>query len=118
MPDVVTANMPSIDFDRTEAFYAKLGFKRDYRDEGWMILSCDAMVIEFFPHPGLDPKESWFSACIRTDNADRFTAMWSPLKLPSEGIPRFIPPKDDASGLRIAFLVDVDGSLLRIISTP
>ena len=38
MADHVTPNLPSRDFDVTEAFYAKLGFATSWKDRGWMIL--------------------------------------------------------------------------------
>jgi predicted lactoylglutathione lyase len=34
MPDRATPNLPSRDFDATEAFYAPLGFERTWRDDG------------------------------------------------------------------------------------
>ncbi|MDW5652062.1 hypothetical protein SBT20_27970 [Klebsiella pneumoniae] len=37
MADHVTPNLPSRDFDVTEAFYAKLGFATSWKDRGWMI---------------------------------------------------------------------------------
>jgi catechol 2,3-dioxygenase-like lactoylglutathione lyase family enzyme len=56
--DRATPNRPSRDFDETERFYAGLGFEREWRDGGWMILSRGGLTLEFFPHPGLDPAGS------------------------------------------------------------
>jgi catechol 2,3-dioxygenase-like lactoylglutathione lyase family enzyme len=53
----ITANLPSRDFEATGRFYAMLGFRIDFRNDSWMILSRDGMSVEFFPHPDLDPKK-------------------------------------------------------------
>lgn len=116
--DRITANLPSKDFDRTVAFYAPLGFAVDFRDAGWMILSRGPLMLEFFPHPEVDPWSSWFSACIRVDDPDALLAEWQRLGIPSDhkGIPRltgFFRPAGAAP--RMFALVDPDGSLLRVI---
>src|SRR4051794_7166140 len=45
MPDIATPNLPSRDFATTSAFYARLGFSESYRDEGWMILVRDQVML-------------------------------------------------------------------------
>lgn len=115
--DRITANLPSRDFDATEAFYASLGFVTGFKDDGWMILHRDGMVVEFFPHPNLDPKSSWFSACMRVDDLDDLHASFQSANLPSDprSIPRMTPPEDIAPGVRMFALVDADGSLWRCL---
>lgn len=121
MPDLATPNLPSRDFAATQDFYARLGFTTGYRDEGWMILHRGEpgrrIILEFFPHPGLDPAQSWFSACIRMDDPSGLVASIEASGVPLGGasIPRFHPPRVEPSGLSIAYLVDPDGSLIRII---
>ena len=115
MTDRVTANLPAIDFDETERFYAALGFVRDFRNEEWMILCRGPLEIEFFPHPELKPSESWFSACVRIDDVDALHQAWSPLGLPDQGVPRLTPPCDQPFGLRMFALIDCNGSLLRCL---
>lgn len=115
--DRITANLPSRNFDATAAFYAALGFQCDYRDEGWMILTRGPLEIEFFAAPGLDPKESWHSACIRV--AD-LSALWGSfqgagLTADPRAIPRLTPAREIAPGLHMFALVDCDGSLLRCL---
>jgi len=114
----ITANLPSRDFDTTETFYHSLGFATAYRGDNWMILSRDSMIVEFFPHPHLDAKSSWFSASMRLADIDVIHGEWSGLNLPSdEGeTPRMTAPfelGDDAP--RMFALVDPDGSLLRVM---
>jgi catechol 2,3-dioxygenase-like lactoylglutathione lyase family enzyme len=116
MRERVTANLPARDLGATEAFYGRLGFARAFRDDGWMILRRGPLEIEFFPHPGLDPATSSFSACLRVADAGALHAQWSALGFPAEGIPRLAAPGDEPWGWRIFALVDPDGSLLPVMS--
>lgn len=115
--DHATPNLPSRDFDATAAFFAKLGFVSDFKDGGWMILRRGGLTLEFFPHPDLNPGESWFSCCLRVDD---LPALYQALKdagLPEtcRGWPRLHAPQQEDSGLTIAYAVDPDGTLLRLI---
>jgi hypothetical protein len=73
--------------------------------------------LEFFPHPELDPETSWFSCCLRLDDLDEFYSACVAANIPeaSWGAPRLHQPALEDSGLRIAALVDPDGTLLRLI---
>lgn len=119
--DRITANLPSRDFDVTEAFYAKLGFARVWRDESWMILTHGPFEIEFFPHPELDPTQSWFSACLRAGNFLDLHETWCGLGLAESGdaLPRISPEITDFGGgvPRMFFLHDPDGSLWRVMDS-
>lgn len=119
MTDHATPNLPTRDFGAASAFYAALGFVEDWRDEGWMILKRGAVALEFFPHPELDSLTSWFSCCIRLDDLDAFYAVANAAGVPETCIsqPRLHPPAVEDSGLRIAYLVDPDGTLVRLIQT-
>ncbi|MDZ7628349.1 MAG: bleomycin resistance protein [Parvularculaceae bacterium] len=116
MTDIITANLPARDFAETAGFYEQLGFQIDFLDEGWMILSRGPLQIEFFPHPGLEPHESWFSACVRVGDVDRLYIEWSGAGLPDVGIPRLTAPRDEDWGFRMFALVDPNGSLLRCLA--
>lgn len=115
--DRVTANLPSRDFDATEAFYGRMGFARAYRDDHWMILTRAGMELEFFPHPDLDPTASWFSACVRVDDLEAHYAAWRDLGLPENttSIPRITGVMDRPPVPRMFALIDLDGSLLRVL---
>lgn len=117
MADHATPNLPSRDFAATSRFYGALGFVESWRDEGWMILRRGGLTLEFFPCPDLDPQQSWFSCCLRLDELERFYAACKAagLREMSVGYPRLHPPQVESSGLRIAYLVDLDGSLVRLI---
>ncbi len=117
MTDHATPNLPARDFAATAAFYASLGFQQDHLSDGWMILSRGGVMLEFFPYLDLDPYQSSFSCCLRLDD---LTAMMVQVKhsvVPNApvGIPRYHPAAPDPSGLTIAYLIDLDGTLLRLI---
>ena len=117
MADRITANLPSRDFAATEAFYARLGFRTGFRDEGWMILQRGPLMLEFFPHPTVDPLSSWFSACIRVDDVASLLAEWQQLGLSADdhATPRLTAMFKPGNAPRMFALVDEDGSLLRVI---
>ena len=115
--DHATPNLPSRDFEATSRFYAALGFVEGWRDTGWMILRSGGLTLEFFPDPDLDPLTSSFGSCLRLDDLDAFYARCVAAGIPEQcsGQPRLNPPKVEHSGMRIAYLVDRDGTLLRLI---
>ena len=117
MADRITANLPARDLAATAAFYGRLGFSETFRDDGWMILTRGPLMLEFFPHPELDPWSSWFSACIRVDDPDALLAEWRQAGLPSDhtSIPRLTGFFKHGGAPRMFALVDPDGSLLRVI---
>ena len=117
MGDRITANLPARDFGTASAFYGQLGFTETYRDAGWMILRRGDLVLEFFPHPQVDPWSSWFSAYVRVDDPDALHAEWSGAGLPTdhESIPRLTGFFKHGGAPRMFALVDRDGSLLRVI---
>jgi catechol 2,3-dioxygenase-like lactoylglutathione lyase family enzyme len=117
MTDHATPNLPSRDFDKTEEFYAALGFTRRWRDDFWMIVERGSLKLEFFLFPDLDPLASQFGSCLRLDDLDAFYAVAKATGLPEArtGQPRLHPPQVESWGGRVGHLVDPDGTLLRII---
>ena len=115
--DYATPNLPSRDFAATSAFYAGLGFVEGWRDDGWMILRRGDLTLEYFPFPDLDPLTSSFGCCLRLDDLAGFYGAAQAAGVPEQrtGQPRLTPPRREASGLTIAYLVDPDGTLLRLI---
>ena len=117
MADRITANLPARDMAETAGFFARLGFAEAYRSAEWMILRRGTLEIEFFAHPDCDPRTSWFSACIRVDEPEALLKEWQGAGLPADhlSIPRltgfFKPP----GAPRMFALVDLNGSLLRVI---
>ncbi len=117
MADHATPNLPSRDFDATLDFYAPLGFEAGWRDEGWMILKRGALTLEFFPYPDIDPAQSSFGCCLRLDDMAALVTACTAAGIAQRcaGIPRISAPRRETSGLTIAYLVDPDGTLLRLI---
>lgn len=120
MTDRATPNLPSRDFDITEAFYGALGFETAFRDGGWMILQSGTLGLEFFPYPDLDPATSSFGSCLRLDDMAAFHARARAAGIPDTptGSPRLSEPRREPSGLTIAYLIDPDCSLIRLIQNP
>lgn len=116
MVDTATPNLPSADFDRTEAFYRSLGFERGFRDEGWMILARGNLRLEFFPHD-IDPLKTIASCCLRVDDLDALYTAFATAGLSGScwATPRIGVPHEEAPGLRIFYLVDPDGNLIRCL---
>lgn len=117
MADHATPNLPARSYDATTDFYAKLGFVCGWRDDGWMILNRGGAALEFFRYDDLDPAQSSFGCCLRLDDLDGFVAKVRAADVPVTrwGFPRLHLPTVEDSGLRIAYLVDLDGSLIRLI---
>lgn len=115
--DRATPNLPSRDFAATSRFYTSLGFKEGWRDDGWMILQRGEVTLEFFPHPELDPLQSWFSCCLRLEDLHGFYALCAGIGIPETcaGQPRLESPRQEDSGLTIGALIDPDGTLIRLI---
>lgn len=112
-----TPNLPSRDFEATSEFYAKLGFRETWRDQGWMILKREGLALEFFPFPDLDPLQSSFGCCLRLDDMTSFYEKCRQAGIPEAcaGQPRLQAPKVEPSGLTIGYMVDLDGTLLRLV---
>ena len=117
MSDSATPNLPSRNFEKTSDFYAALGFSERWHDENWMILERGDLVLEFFPHPNLDPLASSFGCCLRLDDLDAFYAVCKAAGLleKSSGQPRLHAPRVEYWGARVGALIDLDGTLLHLI---
>lgn len=105
MADFATPDLPSADFDRTEAFYQPLGFETTYRADDWMILNRGELMTEFFRAP-IDPNESWLGTCFRVDDFDDLHAQFlaTGLSQNPQNIPRVGAIVTELSGIRIFYL--------------
>jgi catechol 2,3-dioxygenase-like lactoylglutathione lyase family enzyme len=120
MADHATPNLPSRDYNKTIEFYAKLGFETSWHDEGWLILERGELCLEFFRYPDLDPAQSSFGCCLRLDDVHAFYRACVDAGVPEQSIgwPRIHAPKLEHSGMLIGYLVDLDGTLLRLVQNP
>ena len=117
MTDRATPNLPSRDFDATLAFYRAIGFEPTWRDAGWMILTRNGLVLEFFLYPDLDPATSSFSCCLRLAAVEPFFQVILDAGIPetTQGWPRVHRPKREEWGGLVGALIDPDGTLLRLV---
>lgn len=120
MADHATPNLPARDLDNTAGFYGSLGFQVVYQDAGWLILSRGEAVLEFFPFADLDPATSSFGCCLRLDDVDAFYDGCRAAGIPekAQGFPRLQPPRVEVSGMRVGYLLDPDGTLVRLVHNP
>jgi len=118
--DRAVPNLPSRDFDATEAFYAGFGFDRTFRNEGWMIITRGGLQLEFFPYPTLDPATSNFMCSIRVADVDELfeAIVEAGVSVRSTGAPRLHPVRMQPWGLRAGYLIDLDGTQLALIEQP
>ncbi|AXY61692.1 MULTISPECIES: VOC family protein [Acinetobacter] len=111
---MITANLPAIDFEQTQRFYEHLGFECDYRSDEWMIMNRDGMLLEFFHHPELDPKQSWHSACIRVENMEHYFQEWKTVAWQNFS-GAAITEIEHLDEISLFCIIDMNGSLLRCI---
>ena len=117
MADHATPNLPARNFQAASDFYARLGFSERYRDNGWMILERGGLKLEFFPFPDLDPCESSFGCCLRLDDVSGFFEACKAAGVPESrtAMPRVVAPRVEHWGGTVGYLVDPDGTLLRLV---
>jgi catechol 2,3-dioxygenase-like lactoylglutathione lyase family enzyme len=110
--------LPSRDLDETRAFYEAIGFRPWFRGGGvnpqYEILSRGHLVVHFYIDRRLEPSSNDVACYLRVTDADDFHQNCVVLNLPSSGVPRLTPPRDEPWGMREFTLVDPSGNLLRI----
>lgn len=117
MTDSAVPTLPSRDLDATVSFYEKLGFVESFRDTSWLIMNRGQLTLEFFPHPDLDPAMSDHQANLRVDDIEALYSSFalSGVPLTDTGIPRLTALEQQPWGARAAFLVDLDGTMVRLL---
>ncbi|MGA1828767.1 bleomycin resistance protein [Microbacterium sp.] len=117
MTDRSVPNLPSRDFASTVEFYGRFGFFPTFRDDTWLILRRDAIELEFFSFPDLEPYASSFMCSIRVDDLDDLFGAVAAAQVPQSatGIPRLTPVATRSWGQRAAYLIDNDGTQLNLI---
>lgn len=115
--DVAIPILPCRSLDETLAFYEKLGFTTDLRQERpavYAIVRRGSLELHFFGFPEIDPFASYAGCYLRVEDVDPLFAELSVLGLPKQGIPRIDALADRPWGMREFAIVDPNGTLLRI----
>jgi catechol 2,3-dioxygenase-like lactoylglutathione lyase family enzyme len=114
--DLAIPILPSLSLSRTLSFYARLGFSGKVLGEGdaYAIVTRGEIEIHFFLHPELRPAESIAGCYIKVADVEAMYESLCTARLPTEGIPRLLPPEDKPWGMRELAVVDEDGNLLRV----
>ena len=117
MPDRATPNLPSRDLIATSQFYARMGFRETFRDDGWLVLERGSLQLEFFPCAKLDPRTNIASCCLRVSDAHALHEAFAAANFATStrAIPRITAPVDQPWGFREFSVVDPDGNLLRCL---
>lgn len=117
MTDRAIPVLPSRSFDASVAFYGALGFEPVLRDEGWLILRLGTIQLELSHQPDVDPSSSGAMCVLRVADVDALERAIRRAGVPeaTTGFPRLHPVTREASGLRIGYLVDPDGTQLNLV---
>ncbi|WP_144720118.1 VOC family protein [Agrococcus jejuensis] len=117
MSDRAIPVLPSRSFEATTAFYGSLGFERTFDDDGWLILRRGTVQLEFSHQPDVDPATTAAMCVLRVADVDALVADIRAAGVPeaTTGCPRLHPVRREASGLRIGYLVDLDGTQLNLV---
>ena len=108
--------LPAVSITKTRAFYEKAGFRVLYcqdSQQGYLIVEREGIELQFFLHSALDPLANDHGAYVRCDSVERALEMFTPLELPAHGVPRLDQPENKPWGMREAYIVDLNGNLLR-----
>ena len=81
-----------------------------------MILHHGSITLEFFPYD-VDPLKTIASCCFRVHDLDGLYAAFANVGLSDScwATPRIGAPHEEAPGLRIFYMVDPDGNLIRCL---
>jgi catechol 2,3-dioxygenase-like lactoylglutathione lyase family enzyme len=99
--------LPSLNFEKTIAFYQKLGFVLSSRYDNYLIMHRDGIELHFWPCTDRHIAEN--TGCyFRSPDVDALHA-----GLVAKGV-RAAPPQDQSWNMREFYLIDPSGNLLRI----
>src|SRR3954466_10897834 len=115
--------LPARHLRATLAFYERLGFtSQGAPPEVWdyLIVGRGAIELHFFAEPDVDPLTTSFSCYLRVPDADALHAEWERIGIEYDPVTgsRLIAPETTDYGMREFALVDPNGNLVRVGSSP
>jgi catechol 2,3-dioxygenase-like lactoylglutathione lyase family enzyme len=106
--------LPSRSLSRTIEFYKRLGFSGTLlAADTYAILTKGELELHFFPHPELKPHECYAGCYMRVAEVDALYEAFSPVGLPTAGIPRMERVENKPWKMREFALIDEDGNLVK-----
>jgi catechol 2,3-dioxygenase-like lactoylglutathione lyase family enzyme len=105
--------LPCREVAAAEAFWLRLGFATEYRDDDYLLIRREGAEVHFWRNPALEPALNDAGAYLRASDVDALDREWGALGLPGAGIPRLVRVEDKPWGMRELALVDPDGNLIR-----
>jgi len=108
--------LPSRDFDRTAAFYARLGFAETARfpAEYLIVQRVDGIELHFWPSPTLDPAHNDAGCYVRYASAEEAAAIHAEWSAASIDAHHLRPLGMTDYGLVEFALLDPDRNLVRV----
>ncbi len=115
--------LPCRSINETVEFYRALGFEVTYQQSKpntYAVVCRGGIELHFFSMRGYDPASSYSTCYVRVPDVDGLYQAFSAGlrqkygRLPSAGIPRVIPLKNKAHGVREFIVVDPGGNWIRI----
>lgn len=98
-------------------FYQKLGFVNTYEVDlatTYAILCRGSIEFHLALYRDIVPTESYLECYLRVKDVDALYQEFNTLNLPTEGIPRIGKLENKPWGMREFYIVDPDGTLLKI----
>ncbi len=105
--------LPSLDLDRTLAFYSYLGFELLGRTEDYLRVALDGAEVHFYLAPELEPMVNGAGCYLRFADPDALLSGWS-----ADGVACLEMPSTAAYGRTLFAIVDPAGNTLRIGPLP
>ncbi|MGW5866332.1 bleomycin resistance protein [Streptomyces sp. NPDC055239] len=123
MAETMIPLFPCHELDETLDFYRAIGFEVTFHQKSpyqYGVVERGDMQFQFFRMKGYDPKESYSSCYVVTDDVDALHASFrTGLKqtlgrIPTRGLPRIGALKDMSYGMRQFLMSDPAGNCIRV----
>ncbi len=115
--ELAIPQLPASRWPDTLDLYQQLGFSAVFRQDNapqYAVLRRGELELHLYGLSWLDPAASYAGCYLRVRDVDGLHSQWARIGLPSNGIPRLGPIRDQPWGMREFHLVDPSGNVLRV----